>query len=201
MMNRENIINSILNESWDDDDRYYNDYDMNDYYADAGFSMSDCDIDTDIDCKVVFELENALEKVIGDIIPERTNEIVARIIMKLKQNDVEIITSEKHGRLLSFKTSYTWNDLYRLEDDGEMPEDVFEEIMNILRDNIQGEIYALPISAEELFDTLEEYIIDNENLIEIEYDVDLEEMAKEDWEEGESIRQSDEADYWSWRRS
>ena len=201
MMNRENIINSILNESWDDDDRCYNDYDMNDYYADAGFSMSNCDIDTDIDCKVVFELENALEKVIGDIIPERTNEIVARIIMKLRNKKVNIITSEKHGRLLSFKTSYTWNDLYRLEDDGEMPEDVFEEIMNILRDNIQGEIYALPISAEELFDALEEYIIDNENLIEIEYDVDLEEMAKEDWEEGESIRQSDEADYWSWRRS
>ena len=199
-MDRESVINSILNESWDDDD-HYNDYDMNDYYADAGFDISECDIDTDIDCKVVFELENALEKVIGEIIPERTNEIVARIIMKLRDKKVDIITTEEHGRLLSFKTTYTWNELYRLENYDEVPEDVFREIMNILRDNIKGEIYALPISAEELFDILEDYILEEDSLIEIDYDVDLEEMAREDWEEGESIRQSDEADYWSWRRS
>lgn len=201
-MDRENIIDSILNESWDDfDDDRYNDYDTDDYYSDAGFDISECDIDTNIDCEVVFEIENALKEVVGEIIPERTHEIVARIIMMLKQKNVEITTSEKHGELLSFKTSYSWNDLYRLENDGELPEDVYVEIMNILRNNIKGEIYALPVSAEELFDYLEDYILSEDNLIEITYDVDLEEMAREDWEEGESTRRSDEADYWSWRRS
>ena len=197
-MNRENIINSILNESWDDDDRCYNDYD---YYDANGFSISDCDIDDDIECNVSFLIEKALERAVSKIEPRRTSEIVARIISILKNDGAQITFSKVGEKLLSFDSSYSWNEMKRYENGDEAPEGVYDDIMNIFVESLRKVADSLPLDVELLFEQIDEEMMNDEDLIIINYDVDLEEYAKEYWEDSESIKRSDEADYLSWRRS
>ena len=198
MMNRENIINSILNESWDDD-RCYNDYD---YYDANGFDISECDIDEDIDCSVSFFIEKALERALSNMIePRRINEVVARIIGILKNDGAQIILSKMGEKLLTFDSHYSWNDMHRYENGFEAPEDVYDDIMNILIGGLRKVAQSLPLDVEMLSEQLDEEMMRDDDLIIIDYDVDLEEYAKDYWEDSEATRLSDEADYLSWRRS
>jgi metal-responsive CopG/Arc/MetJ family transcriptional regulator len=178
MNNRAEIIKDILNE-------YYDDFDYRSYNGDA-----------EVEVTVYFYIEKALKKCVKDLnINTSVKNIIKHIFEKVQ--DWCKLAETKEGLVLIFET---FDKVVNLRDAEEYDDVYTEKIYEYINDIINIETSA---DEKEILNLLKEYFETDEikDCVEIEIEGDLEEIAREAHEELESIRRSDEEDYWSWRRS
>lgn len=168
---------------------------LNEYYDEFDFQSFEGDVE--IDVNVHFYIEKALNIIAEEInVPILAKNIIKHIFEK--NEDWCKLAESDEGLVLMFET---FDKVVNLRD-AEIYGYCTEKIDSYIKDIINFESFEKENEREVLKSLSEEIDVGGmTDCIEIEFDGDLEDIAREDYAERESTKQSDDDDFWSWRRS